>query len=412
MSGKYQIFYPGEYLPWEKEAIEDRIAIANGTAPTIGSGANVAVEYELLKYNRTWDPDNPLFNHKEYAQQAGYPDVPAWPCYKSPMVGEAMMLTVPMDLADTFYFANDGGDMQFFAPIFPGNTFSSKTEELIFEDITLPGSDLRHFSIGFTSGLYNQKGELVVRNTATVRNGYRKIIDGSPKPSFSENMAEWADYFPPAHYTTDEDWEYIKQLWDKEYLRGQNTLYWEDVQIGDEPTWTCSGPVSYMDMAEWYGGSTMPKRKMVKNARTLFRDRYGNYLFDYAMHYGGRNIPGSRAVFYNDTGCKHIIRMLTNYIGDGGFITRVCWRFKQLFKEMQVTRPGGEFLDKVPYMQGKECTRHGAEGDTVIAKGYVTDKYINQRGEHIIDLSCWAETLDNHIIQIVGASAKLPSKGK
>ena len=117
-------------------------------------------------------------------------------------------------------------------------------------------------------------------------------------------------------------------------------------------------------------------------------------------------------VFYNDTAAKIITRMVTNYIGDAGFVTRVCWRFKQLYKEMQVERPGGEFLDKVPYMKGKECTRHGAEGDTIIAKGYVTDKYINERGEHIIDISCWAETLDDNIIQIVGASARLPSKGQ
>lgn len=66
-------------------------------------------------------------------------------------------------------------------------------------------------------------------------------------------------------------------------------------------------------------------------------------------------------------------------------------------------------MDKVPYMKGKGCTVYGSEGDTVIAKDYVTDKYINDRGEHIIDLTCWGETLDNRIIQVV-AAAKLPSK--
>jgi hypothetical protein len=61
-------------------------------------------------------------------------------------------------------------------------------------------------------------------------------------------------------------------------------------------------------------------------------------------------------------------------------------------------------------MKGKTCTVHPSEGDTVIGKGYVTDKYINDRGEHTIDLTCWAETLDDRIIQVVGISAKLPSK--
>jgi hypothetical protein len=61
-------------------------------------------------------------------------------------------------------------------------------------------------------------------------------------------------------------------------------------------------------------------------------------------------------------------------------------------------------------MRGKECTVHGSEGDTVIAKGYVTDKYVDKKGNHIVDMTCWGETLDNRIIQIVAASVKLPSK--
>jgi hypothetical protein len=117
-------------------------------------------------------------------------------------------------------------------------------------------------------------------------------------------------------------------------------------------------------------------------------------------------------LFYNDTGTKHITRMVTNYIGDAGFVTRVCWVFRQLFEDMIIENAGSEVLDKVPYMKGKGCTRHGTEGDTVIAKGCVTDKYINDRGEHTIDLACWGETLDGDIVQVVAASAKLPSKGR
>jgi hypothetical protein len=253
---------------------------------------------------------------------------------------------------------------------------------------------------------------LIVKSSGTLRNAYRKIIDGSPKPTFTENMSEWCEYFPPAHYTTDDEWEYIRQLWKKEYIRGKDTLYWEDVNIGDEPIWTCSGPISHMDLVFWNGGggSGLTMRNSRESPDVMFRDRYGIYLDERAIHYGGRNIPGSRMVFYNNTASNHITRMITNYIGDKGFVTRIRWYFKQLFREMQVERPGGEYLDKVPYMKGKQCTVHGSEGDTVIAKGYVTDKYIDKKGNHIIDMTCWGETLDNRIIQIVAASVKLPSK--
>ena len=410
MSGKYQIFYPGQYLEWEKKFIEERFELVAKGVPKERRGPELVHEYELLKFNHNWDPYNPLFNNREYAQKAGYKDVPAWPCFKVPM-GGAMMLAIPQDIADIWFFGHGPDDVELIAPIYPGDLLYTEIDKLYFEDITVPGSDLRHFRFGSTASMYNQHGELVVRATGWLRNAYRKIIDGSPAPSLVEQMADTMKDYPPAHFTTDEEWEYIKELWRKEHIRGGEKLYWEDVKIGDEPAWTCSGPVSYFDMVGWYGGTHMDLRDAImKGGRGLFKDRYGQYLFGTAAMVGGRNIPGSRAVFYNDTGAKLVTRMVTNYIGDAGFVTRVGWMFQQSYKEMRYPREGGEYLDKVPYMKGKACTVHGSEGDCVIAKGYVTDKYVNDRGEHIVDLVCWGETLDRRIIEVVPVSVRLPSK--
>jgi hypothetical protein len=155
----------------------------------------------------------------------------------------------------------------------------------------------------------------------------------------------------------------------------------------------------------------------MKGAQGAFRDRFGQYLVGAVIHYSGRNIPGARMIFFNDTAAKLITRMVTNYIGDAGFVTRIGWIFTRnpeaepSQEEFQFPKFDVEYLNKVPYMKGKACTIHPAEGDTVIAKGYVTDKYINDQGEHIIDLVCWGETLDRRIVEVVPAAAKLPSKG-
>jgi hypothetical protein len=143
-----------------------------------------------------------------------------------------------------------------------------------------------------------------------------------------------------------------------------------------------------------------------------FKDSYGNYLPIYSMHYGGRNIPGMRAVFYNFTAANHVIRAATNFIGDTGLVTRFSWYFMQLFKEMRLPREanGGQYLDKVPALKGKSLNRHGSDGDTVIGKVYVTDKYVAPNGDHLIDMTCWGETLDGDILQLVAVTAKLPSK--
>jgi len=416
---KFQTFQPGEYFDWEKSIIEERFAKAaegpqagGGGGPEGmpgGGGPTVITEDAILKYNKTWDPYNPLFNDKEYAIKAGYPGIPAWPCFQTPRAGG--ISGIPKNIADKFYYANDGSDVQVWTHIFAGDTFRSEGEKVVFEELTVPGSDLRVFKIGSSAKMFNAKGEQVGWGYGNTRDAYKKILEG-PKPSFSENMSEWVADFPKAHYTTDEEWEYIFELWDKEQIRGSQKLYWEDVNEGDEPVWTCSGPITHMDLIGWNGGNQngLFMRNNRDNRDVLFRDQYGQYLNETSIHYGGRNIPGSRMVFYNNTACQHIIRMITNYIGDAGLVTRIKWMFRQLFPEMQVERAGGEFLDLVPYMKGKGCTVHGSEGDTVIAKGYVTKKYINDRGENTIDLTCWGETLDNRIIQVVAASAKLPSK--
>jgi hypothetical protein len=428
-AGKYQIFQKGKYLDWEKAAIEERIAVAAGKKQAdMGNMADdpmlagmmmegredVIRETDLLSYNNTWDPYNPLFNDREYAQKAGYPGIPAFPGFKGPSAGGSMSLTIPKNFADTWYYANDGGDYRYFNHFFAGDAFESKAGKMTFEEWTENGSDLRHFMIGGEAEMYYKNGELAATSYSQLRNAYRKIVDGSRKPTFTENMTEWTEYYPEGHYTTNEEWDYIKELWQKEHIRG-GKVYWEDVNVGDEPTPTCSGPVSWMDMATWHGCmGTSPRgggMMVSTDDATMFRDRFGIYLPETAMHYGGRNIPGSRAVFYNHTAANHVMRTVTNFIGDAGLVTRFSWYFKQLFKEMQVSRlkAGAEHLDKVPRMKGKECTVHGSEGDTIIGKAYVTNKYKNDGG-CFIDLTCWGETLDGRIIQIVAASAKLPSK--
>jgi hypothetical protein len=417
VSRKYQTFQPGVYLDWEKKMIEERLEQAKNPGRVRQGpggegqqeGKTPVTEAEILKYNSTWDPYNPLFNNKEYAKKAGYPGIPAFPCFQTPR-GNAPS-AIPMDFADKWYYANDGSDVKVWTHVFAGDLFTSQPEKSEFTELTVPGSDLRMFILGASAKMFNAKGEQIGWGYGNTREAYRKIIDGSPKPSFTENMTEWCEYFPAAHYTTDEEYEYIKELWAKEKIRGSEKLYWDDVKVGDEPTWTCTGPVSYMDLNNWHGSSGTNLRGSKENPKNMFRDRYGIYMNIAAIHHGSRNITNSRAVFYNHTAALHMARMVTNYIGDAGLVTRVCWRFKQLFKEMQLEKfQGGDILDKVPYMKGKMCTVHPSEGDTIIAKGYVTDKYINDRGEHTIDISAWAETLDDRIIEAVAFSAKLPTR--
>ena len=411
---KYQTFQPGVYFDWEKAMIEERLEQARNPKPRGGEGFpggdSAITEEKILEYNKTWNPYDPLFNDKEYAKKAGYPGVPAFVNFQGAN-GNAPS-AIPMDFGDKWYYANDGCDQKIWTRVFAGDKFTSKHEKAEFTELTVPGSDLRMFVLGSSANMYNAKGDHVGWGYGNTREAYKKITDGTPPPSFTENMTEWTTYFPAGHYTTDEEYAYIKELWDKEYIRGSQKLYYEDVKVGDEPIWTCDGPIGYQDLNTLHGGGGRTSRRNSKeDLKVQFKDKYGIYLGIAAMHHGARNIPNARSVFYNHTAALLMARMVTNYMGDAGLITRICWRFKQVFKEMQwAPFQGGDILDKVPYMKGKMCTVHPSEGDTVITKGYVTDKYINDRKEPTIDIAAWAETLDERIIEVCAFSAMLPSR--
>jgi hypothetical protein len=67
------------------------------------------------------------------------------------------------------------------------------------------------------------------------------------------------------------------------------------------------------------------------------------------------------------------------------------------------------YLEKVPYMRGCCPAWHPMEGDLVICKAYVTDKY-RQGEEYFVDLTWWCETLDRYLVEEGYATVKLPKK--
>ena len=323
-----------------------------------------------------------------------------------------MMDDVGDDFGNVFYYANDGGDIELFRQVYPGDVITFQSGEQVITDTTpAEGSTLRQFSLYGEGEMRNQRGELVGRGKGYGRNAMMRITEGYV-PTELEQTYEWLDNIPPVHITTEEEWGTIRALWRNERVRGADTLYWEDVQVGDETVPTCSGPVSDMDMFRLHGDMirSMPDaRGFLEAGEELMTDAYGQKLHFMARHYSYCRIPGARAVFYNFTARNFILRMVTNWMGDDGFLRGFKWRFQNLFQCMSENRPGLDILSKVPAMKGKFVNRHGMEGDTAICKGVVTDKY-ERDGAALIDLSCWAETLDRDIIQVVEATVELPRR--
>ena len=248
---------------------------------------------------------------------------------------------------------------------------------------------------------------------------YKDPADRGPKKLPRKNMAQ----FRQCHTYTEEDYARIRELWRNEYIRGKKTLYWEDVNIGDEPAPTCDGPITAIDMIRLHGETILRSPDMrsaiLKGETSWYEtDDYGMFYMDWAQHYCDRNIPGARPVYYNTTARNQCLRMLTNWCGDDGFVTKVAWRLiyetGHPFNTFPETWDRPSYLFRVPYLKeaGRFMNTHGIVGDTSISRGYVTGKYVGRDGGHYVDLTGWVEDLEGNIMQELAFTVLLPSRGE
>lgn len=420
---KNQRFIPHEYFDWERAQVEERLEFVKGFKPSLPSGDalyETVDEHTVLEFNKRWNPWDRLYNDPEYAREQGLSGVPAMPGFAHRQVKPGTATDLRFDRAayDAFYFTAIGGDLHYARRLCGGDKVIKVETGTDMRDVTQNGEEIRVFDFDKVTSIYDESGQEIDKSFIYTREGYQKFADGRPPLGYTENMSQWEAYLPEAHYTTDEDYQRMKRIWDQETIRGEEPLYWEDVEIGTEVPQTCSdGPVTYMHIVAW---EPIPPEYLFTReelldpqyTKTVYRDRYGSYLDETAVHFGGRNNVGSRMVFYNTDAAFLVARTVTNYIGNQGRISRFGWRLFPFFQEMRREKLGEDMFQKVPGMEGRYCDRHGAEGDTVIGRAVVTDKYINEKGEHCVEFALWAETLDGDIIQVCPTEAVLPSKNK
>lgn len=430
MERQKAIFYPGEYHDFEKEMIEKIEGQKNGTVKPEGMALPPGLKFgmfapkpvteeEILAYNRKWNPYDPLYNDPEYARAHGHPSVPAYPGFGDIMGGDTGKPAPYVNfrtMFDSFCYTNDGCSYEYARNIYAGDLFTGCGGENTFTDVTEPGSYTRIWQKYNMALGKDQNGEVVLKKEGFIREGYMKFTDGGPGLTITESLNRWVETLPPAHYTTDEEWDYIRQLWSEEVINGDNTPYWEDVAIGQELPKTCSdGPVNAMTMQALqsmgpmsaYGREVLSNKEFLKSQ---YRDVNGSYFNDTYLHYHTRNIPGARCLWYNDTGARLVARVLTNFVGTKGRVSKFSWVLCPFTKEMETTDLCRSMFNKIPGMEGRYVNRHGSDGDLCIGRAIITDKYINDKGEHCCEVALWAEDLEGNVVQGCPSEIVLPSK--
>ena len=465
----FVVLYPGVYTEKEKALVEkyladnraleergdiDVQALIKGTLPkdTPGLGPSYVASEAMIRYNNEkYDPENPILNDAEYAKKLGYRDIIAMPCFGAN--DDIFMVPYPPEARDTLLVSQLNHSITSYVPVYPGDTLYLVSNSRHVTDYTpTEGSVYRSVVLRSTGSVYNQRGEKVNDVVWRVTEGLKIFQEGEKPPRMGfRDMWEAPDWMSrPAHYYTDQDWEYIKDLWSKEKRRGSETLHWEDVQIGDEPTWTVDGPIleSLAPTRPWgmgTGGSRTMKREIMdpKVFKAMIRgERDGIYRLpkreDYvpAIPDDPSTVPmppmpdagwavidtadihkqtESRAVLINFLGRDIAVRHINNWMGNHGWIRNIRWGIMPveahaaLGKTVPLNPDAEYFLGKIPHMKGKHALAHGLTGDLALVKSYVYDKYFRD-GEPLVELGWWIETIEGDIWLAGGVTVKLPSK--
>jgi acyl dehydratase len=463
--------YPGVYTRKEKaivekyladnKAIEERgqidiSALINSTLPegTPGVGPVIKVNEEMVRYNnQKYDPENPILNDAGYARKLGYQNILAYPTFGAH--DDTFMSPYPSEARDSMGGSGLNHSVTSYKPVYPGDTLYLINNSRHMVDLTPPeGCIYRSAAIQSEGSIYNQKGEKVSDVIFRVTENVKIYKDGKgPKnPNFADKL-EAIDWMRrPPHYYTDDDWEFIKDIWAKEKRQGAEPLYWEDVKIGDEPVWTLDGPIeeSCVPTPPWgmgLGGSRTMKKEIMDPEifKTMIRgEKDGIYRLPDRQDYvppvpddpattpmpgefrpassdaGDTAEPSSkhtdeRGILINYLGRDIAIRHINNWMGDYGWLYNIRWgisspELQSTYGAYALANPRAErFLDKIPKMKGKFLTTHGITGDVAIVKSYVYDKYVRDDA-FLVELGWWIETIDGYIWEEGGATVKLPSK--
>lgn len=433
---------------------------------------------DMLEYASAFDYWNPLFNDEQYAKTTKYGEVIGVPFYKeagamfptinlTPILGDSW--NGSNDGGDfTFYLPVKAGD----------TFTMGKSVQTFYDATPESGSTSRTFNVSGTGTLLNQDGEVVVSATMYGSNGFTRTLSGekasrgapgggtggapagsggasdtgaaadsSAPPaesatddtateaaaevtaSASSSSGEWdleADDpdasqgggmgggYTSRHTYTDADWDYITELWEKEYVRGADTLYYEDVKVGDIPAYVCTGPTTVVDMIKCFGSQIMsglPMREALKNKSSLVgltQDDYGVYHLMEEGHFGDQGVEGNVPIFYMAYGRSVMVRELTNYAGDDGWLYKYSYRNGSLANDI-IARAA----EYVPELEGKTVTGHGSVGDCLIGKSVVVNKYIDNSDpeyKYKVELVVWVETLDGTLSQAGTAIISVESK--
>lgn len=310
--------------------------------------------------------DNPLWSNPDYAADTRWGGIIAPPTFPYAIFDAVVAPGLP-----DIQWIYSGADWTFHAPIHRNDTIEAGAT---LADVTeVSGKRVSRMLVQTGDVHYtNQNGDLVAQAKSHCFRIPRAGAEGGLK---YEQRDE------PTH--SPEELEKIERAVLEEYVRGRDTLRWDDVEPGAPIPTIVRGPINRLDMTCYYAGavgtsgykSTKLKWKYAHWARHAPENLPDNYDPSYYAAAVSPSIGHQDAAVAQseigmpgpyDNGPQRIGFMascVTNWMGDDAFMRNLSVRVK------------------LPVIFG----------DTTLCKGKVRDKSRDEKGQPIVDLEIWAE---------------------
>ena len=433
------------------------IVAGNVTEPKLT--AKITLTDNLIRfYNEKYAPEYKLNTDVAMAKKYGYKDI--FTMIGATACDDAYNFMFPPQSRDTVLVSQINSWIENKNPAYAGDTLYMIRDKVEVFDLTpQEGSIYRHIYAKNFGTVYNQAGVVISKVMFSLMESTKLYKDEClPKPRHTfgfPDMWEDPDWFSrPLHVYTDEDYEYFKDLWKNEVVRGEEPLFWEDVAVGDViPTGTV-GPIkdsvipmkpygmgvsgsrnlkeyflnpeleAQMVVDEVTGIKQMPDPEintppMPDGIELPARDVAGDPdegdsasdIETASIHSG----PQLKIALLNFMGRDIATAYVENFVGYHGKIKNVRWNIMPadthaaLGKPVAVVEDYVNFIQKVPGKESTTLTIHGLTTDVAIMNAQVIGKTVVDQ-EYLIKVIVWIEDINKEAWFGAEFDIALPSK--
>ena len=359
---------------------EDRIGLELRVSNVFNSNAS----YEAIRnFSNGIGDSNPLYRDEEYTKGTKYEALIAHPSWVASVFPHWVLQGLPGVHAD-----HSASDWEFLRPIYINDKITPKCYFVGFDTKTSKFAGKTVFEYQRFE-YWNQRDELVSR-------GYNLLVRyerQTAKKKTAEGTGKY-DHIQVPHPWTPEEQAKVDEDCLAEEIRGSNTRYWEDVNIGDELKPVIKGVFGLTDMIAYCVGAApvviaahgVQLRNYKRHPAWAFRDPVlGAWEPVYGVHYLVPAARGVGAIYAYDVGVQRncwMANLFTNWMGDEGWLKSLSTQYRQFV-----------------YLS-----------DAVWFKGKVIKKYVDENGEYCVDIEAHGVNQRGDDTIPTDATVILPSK--